>query len=132
MAKFEVCGVEGVNCDLNLGSIIAYFENKVQREFAHWTATMASDPFSLTEVEREVKGFAQTIAGLLTAAVLAQVQVTESVDRCVRDKASQAICTHALCSQEKAEGDATLWSDNVGFCGLLGTTEGSQTSWYQA
>ena len=39
MAKIEVCEVKGINCELNLFSIIAYFETKVQRDFSEWTAT---------------------------------------------------------------------------------------------
>ena len=61
MAKFEVCGVEGINCELNLASIIAYFETEVQKDFSEWTATMAHDLSSLSEVEREASKFAQTI-----------------------------------------------------------------------
>ena len=49
MAKFEVCGVEGINCELNLASIIAYFKTELQKDFSEWTATMAYDPSSLSE-----------------------------------------------------------------------------------
>lgn len=47
---------------------------------------MVHDPSSLTKVEHEARKFAQTIAGLLTAGVLAQVQVTEGIEGCIRDK----------------------------------------------
>ncbi len=59
---------------------------EVQKDFSEWTATMAHDPSSLSEVEHKASKFAQTIAGLLTAAVLAQAQVTESVEQCVQDR----------------------------------------------
>ena len=47
---------------------------------------MANDSSSLTKIEHEARKFAQTIEGLLRAAVLVQRQTTEGIVRYVRDK----------------------------------------------
>lgn len=80
MANLEVSLGDNAPCGLTLEEVVRYVIEQIKMLFGLWVKRVSEDPANFEDVEREALEFSRSVAGLLTAAVLAHKRVADSVE----------------------------------------------------